>query len=746
MTIENIPDIKPVNEVASLDDYMKKFGPYLGQNLRSRLNPLHTPGVDKPIVVNTMRKPITRQADIITAGIKAWRSGQKSLILNGECGVGKTYVSQSLVHGHANDKPYRALVFCPPHLVVKWGRELRMTIPGCTVHLVEKWSDLTALRDRPDPVGPEWWVMSNNTAKLGPSWKPAYKQRLTKEGKRNQGYIFCPSCERPLMKEKGDSGIVEAMHVKDLEKARHSCEMCNEPLWQWHDKPRRWPGASYISRQLRGMFDYLIIDEAHEEKGEDTAQGNAAGTLISACRHVLAMTGTLIGGQADHLRTLMYRLNPTTLQSHGYGWDDYMPFNEKYGRIERRVSSKSNSMTIQNRQSRGSSGKVTKIVRPGVMPSLFGDHLIGNTLFLSLSDISEQLPPLVERAIPVDMPVEMADHYRDMESVLTEAIKQMAARGDRRMLGAMLQALLCYPDKPYEWGAIGYEDTDKESGQKSWVHVYQPHNLYPGLSLPKEEQLIADCLAEKREGRQVWVFTTMTDKRDVLTRLQAKMLAAGLRADVLRAEVPPKKREEWIYAHGKGADVILSHPKLVETGLDLFDKGGNHNFATLAFFMTGYNLFTMRQASRRAFRIGQQHECRVLYYYYSGTMQERALTLMGKKLAAAQAIEGKFSSDGLVAMAGEEGSMEMALAQSLVNQLQGDIDAAKVWSEICGTPVLGSDAPLPKIEVVPQSTIDEMCRMVRERKPAQRAKVFVAEKRGQYLMDFREEKQLALFG
>ena len=44
-------------------------------------------------------------------------------------------------------------------------------------------------------------------------------------------------------------------------------------------------------------------------------------------------------------------------------------------------------------------------------------------------------------------------------------------------------------------------------------------------------------------------------------------------------------------------------------------------------------------------------------------MQERALALMGKKLTAAQALEGRFSSEGLVAMAGEDANVEIALAR-----------------------------------------------------------------------------------
>ena len=111
----------------------------------------------------------------------------------------------------------------------------------------------------------------------------------------------------------------------------------------------------------------------------------------------------------------------------------------------------------------------------------------------------------------------------------------------------------------------------------------------------------------------------------------------------------------------------------METDLDLFDKSGSHNFATICFYETGYNLFTVRQAFRRSWRIGQTKTCRVVYLYYQGTMQDRALALMRKKLTPSRALEGKFSSEGLVAMAGEDANVEIALARSLVERLdEGD--------------------------------------------------------------------------
>ena len=55
---------------------------------------------------------------------------------------------------------------------------------------------------------------------------------------------------------------------------------------------------------------------------------------------------------------------------------------------------------------------------------------------------------------------------------------------------------------------------------------------------------------------------------------------------------------------------MISHPKLVSTGLDLFSKvQGGHNYSTIVFYETGYNLFDMRQAARRAWRIGQPKDC-----------------------------------------------------------------------------------------------------------------------------------------
>ena len=139
--------------------------------------------------------------------------------------------------------------------------------------------------------------------------------------------------------------------------------------------------------------------------------------------------------------------------------------------------------------------------------------------------------------------------------------------------------------------------------------------------------------------------------------------------------------QRWIAKNAPGVDVIVSHPQPVRTGLTLFDAMGGHNFPSLLFFETGYDLFTLRQASRRSWRIGQKHPCRVYYLYYQETMQARAMGLMARKLDASLALEGQFSPEGLAAMSADSGSLTMELAKSLVENIDFG-DAERVWEKL----------------------------------------------------------------
>jgi len=99
-----------------------------------------------------------------------------------------------------------------------------------------------------------------------------------------------------------------------------------------------------------------------------------------------------------------------------------------------------------------------------------------------------------------------------------------------------------------------------------------------------------------------------------------------------------------------------------------------NDFTTLIYYNIGYNLFSLRQSSRRSWRINQ-HAPRIEVYflYYANTMQSRAMRLMASKLAVAGVIEGNFSDEGLVAMS-ECQDMTTLLAQELTMGIQNEVE------------------------------------------------------------------------
>lgn len=631
--------------------------------------------MDEPFEIELLRQPYPMQRHAIAAVIKAFdRSPAVQLI--GTMGTGKTLMGAAAVHGHARGKPYRAIIMCPPHLPRKWERELEETIPDASITILEDIKQIVHLLDGRKPNCPEWYVISESNAKLGPGFTPidATGAHITKSG-LIEVYSICHACHEIQWK----SVEAEVPHKPDWHhKEPRFCQECGAAMFQWGGpgKFKRWPIANFIHKKLPGRFDYYIPDECHQTKSTTSQIGNAMGTLCVCAKKTLAMTGTLIGGYAEHTRALLFRANPQSLLKHDMGWDNEGEFISRYGRYE----IKEVQTTKVNRKGQVSStAKRTKKGKPGIMPTLFGDMLIENTVFLDLSDIAANLPTLTETTIPVDMSPSLKKAYEYVQDEIKAVVEACLAEGNVKPIPVMLQTLMGYTDRPYDWGTITY--AGEEPGER--IPICEAPDLDPNETFPKEEELLNILLDNKARGRQCWIFTTMTGIRDVCERLRQKIEDAGLRCGILRADkVPTKDRERWIAENGPRYDVIISHPKPVETGLDLFDKGGGHNFATLIFYLTGYDTFVMRQASRRGYRLGQPLECENYYMFYRGTLQETAMHLMGQKLAASLALEGNFSSEGLIAMIGDDsGSIAMELAKSLARGLK-DVDASQSWSKI----------------------------------------------------------------
>ena len=560
-------------------------------------------------------------------------------------GTGKSFCSIASAYKAGMQ---RVLVMCPPHLVEKWAREVHETVPGVRTRILESITQVEALR-WDIGTGPLFAILSREKAKLGHGWKPAYvpkKTLLKDEHGRWSTFVrpTCPSCAGVLETPEG------LLTHEDLAKKKHVCPWCDEQLWQAEPVPRRFALGHYIAKRLPGFFDLFVIDEAHEMKSGGSAQGIAAGALAAAMPRTLALTGTLFGGYASNLHFLLQRFSPA-IREH-YGYKEEQRFVEHYGVLER---------TTREDSGNGEDGRVSKRrrtttvrERPGLSPALL-PHLLWNTVFLKLTDVATALPPYVEEIEILRMADEQRDVHRAFKAELAAEVQAQLACGSKKLLGAYLQSLLHHPDTPWREEAVYTTDV---AGTPYLVAAADALN--DSMVYPKEQRLLGIAREEKRKGRRMMVFVQGTDKRDITRRLSGLLEREGLKTAVLKSHtVQAKKREAWVAKEvEKGVDVLICHPRIVQTGLDLIA------FPTLMFYQAEFSVYTLRQASRRSWRIGQDQPVKVIHLAYEETIQTQALSLVAKKAQASLALEGELVEGGLVAMAEED--LMLSLAKSLV--------------------------------------------------------------------------------
>lgn len=369
------------------------------------------------------------------------------------------------------------------------------------------------------------------------------------------------------------------------------------------------------------------------------------------------LTGTLLGGYASNLFHLLYRFSPGIRAE--FAHDDEAAWVARYGYLERITKRDPNAYTDDGRQSRRR-GYVTRIVeKPGILPPILL-HLLGNTVFLHLRDVTQNLPSYQERVLLVplaeghgeDEPSQ-AHCYRQLASDLHQAVQQALHAGSKRLLGAYLQALLSYPD-----GCTRAETVldPRTNAVLASAPALPAEQLYP-----KEQALIELVQRERARGRRVLVYVTHTNLRDITPRLSAVLEYEGFRVGVLKTDtVSAERREEWVAARVRdGLDVLLTNPRLVQTGLDLIA------FPSIVWAEVDYSVYTLRQASRRSWRIGQAAPVEVTFLVYERTLQADALGLVAAKTRASLMVEGELPEEGLAALEGDGSDVILALARRL---------------------------------------------------------------------------------
>lgn len=648
-------------DTASVDDYLTAWAPALGSHMQAVVQPRTAVGQPAPAAWATLgRTPFPAQRDVIQALATTLARESWALVI-GEQGVGKT-LQMSLIpwelHRRQGRTGYRWLVVAPDHLLPKWRREILETVPAAEVVTLAHWQDAFACQawrgTRPDH--PIYVLIGRDRAKL------SYRTRFAGHwadgrGSRPEGW-YCPDCGRLLADSEGGPW---PQRITKRTKTR-ACPHCATPLWAADPVLHRIAPAEVLRRRTRGLWDGAIVDEVHELKGT-TEQGQVLAWIRGLVPRLLVGTGTLSSGYADDLHYLQWRLSPRSMAHDRLAHESPDQTLHRYGRVAYIEKTRDSQDGIYGRKS-------TTTVRtkrlPGISPLWYATKLVDHTAVLTLQDIgADALPPYTEEVAWIPMAADQGDWHQRLMADLRALAQQALAEGSPRLLGRLLATGLTLPDEPW----ASQEVRDPQSGALL-LHADPPETLTSDRLYPKEARLLEEIRAAQGG---VWIYANFTHAHDQIARLSAVLRREGLAHRILTPEVPRAKREAWIQqAAADGVHIILSHPQLVETGLDLLA------WPTLIWYSTGYNLFRLRQASRRAWRIGQTAPCRVVFLGYAETLQADALHLMGAKLATAMSLEGQMSLTGLQALAADQ-DLGNALARALAYGLSAQADVSSVW-------------------------------------------------------------------
>jgi hypothetical protein len=536
-------------------------------------------------------------------------------------------------------------------------------------------------------------VISYETLKLGPGFDPVAVRRRV----GGETVLGCPNCGQPILmpdeedeedevgRDKGgkkqqalrpatwddlraeprfcQAQVLHRRWDPEREQLTWQEEPCGAPLHTWTHFRRQ--AAADVLRRFPGLFGLFVGDEVHKAKGGDTDVGAAFGKAVGCCRYSLALTGTLFGGKSKSLFYILYRLIPEVRQAYGYDEEDR--WSEDFGvRKQALVMKRKDVERGFYNGYRRKRGKVTE--NPGISPAVLR-YLLPYTVFATLADLGYELPPYGEEAVVLDMDPEQRLQYERVDDSLRAQVREKP-----RLLATWLQTTLGRPDTAFREEAVVARLTVGRSGRSREVEErclgVLPPVVSPGLwrvgdglpaaaqaggvvapdldrddpdlpsLLPKERWLAGFCRTEVDAGRRVLVYVRLTGKKNIQDRLQEVLSAAGLGVSVLRQNVGPRGRMRWVRRNTR--DVLITNPRLVETGVNLVD------YATAVFYQIDYSLYVTWQALARLWRPGQVLPVRVVFVAYRDSIEEQAVALVGDKMAAGKALYGDEVSGAIV--------------------------------------------------------------------------------------------------
>lgn len=419
---------------------------------------------------------------------------------------------------------------------------------------------------------------------------------------------------------------------------------CGEPLFQAVPEPRKFPLAHYLAkrhrRQLRAGGFALVVDEAHEDAAEASAQALASQQLLGLRIPTIVMTGSVMNGYAESLFNLLWWTSAAFRAE--FDRKDRTAFVHAYGYVKR---------IVEERDSEGQrvvfgshTDRVEKVARetghaPGVLPTLLLRYLLPRAVTLQMSDIESELPDARDIPVPVRAEGELLAGYKLLERKVVDQMKRdrFSEEGLAGKLFGQLAELPGALDRlTADITGAAYEVRYPASAGPAAGRLVASVATLPASTVTPKEQAMLDVLgAELAEGRNVVVFAWHLD---VIPRLGRMLGALGKVAVLDAGKVPPGKRDAWIEAQiAKKVRILALNPVCVATGIN----------SMVPYFSTDWwhenpacNPQILRQAKGRTRRIGQVLEKRSYFPFYEETAQAVAYKLLLHKAGIGEAADG----------------------------------------------------------------------------------------------------------
>ena len=265
----------------------------------------------------------------------------------------------------------------------------------------------------------------------------------------------------------------------------------------------------------------------------------------------------------------------------------------------------------------------------GVNPIVFSKYLVENYIFATLDDLGKDLPDLKEYYVPISQTQEM----ERLESNLWHEIKSANAFNAKMYESTIIEH---YINNPFNWNTIPIN-----RGEESYANV-QPTCIADCI-LPKEQELLNRILKEVSEGRKCCIYVEFNNGGEYMNgntiakRIEILLSKNNIKTFTLKASVPTYERKELLEKKKDSFQVLITNPRLVEVGINMV------YLPTYFVFMPSYMYETVAQSIRRGYRVVSTLENRIYHLYYANSCENAIIKRYQRKMAEAQAIEGKFN-------------------------------------------------------------------------------------------------------